>query len=592
MSETIIGIDLGTTNSEVAVIQDGKVVVIEDNGKQLLPSFVGMSESGELLVGEAAKNQYALYPERTIKSIKRRMGEDVLVDMAGQTYSPQEVSAIILKRLKAIAEAHLGHSVSKAVITVPAYFSDAQRQATHEAGKIAGLDVVRMINEPTAAALTYESEDQQTHRQVVVYDLGGGTFDVSVVNIENGVVEVIASHGNNHLGGDDFDQKIIEFLQEKLQDEHTLDVSENRKTMARLARAAETAKLTLSSEPYALIEEEYVGESKGKPIHLSVELSRHNYEEMIEDYIDETLEAVHIALRDAKLTASDIDKVLLVGGSTRTPIVRERLFKEFGMEPHSEVHPDLCVAMGAAVQGGMVGGADVATVLVDVTPYTYGTSVFDELDGQVTPFKYAPIIHKNTSLPATRSEVFATMVDGQKVVHVKIFQGEDPDALNNILIGDFHVEGLQDVPAGNPILLSLDLDLNGILKVSAKEKESGLEKHITIENALSRMEGEDLAQAQARLNAIFGEDASIGRGSDDIEDGEIIADETQEHHEIAKAKALAEKAQRLLDQASSEDREDMVNLIESIREAIEEEDFEQLSAAVEALSDILYYLET
>jgi len=585
MNEIIIGIDLGTTNSEVAVVQNGKVVVIEDaSGHKILPSFVGIDDNGEILVGQPAKNQYALYPERTVKSIKRRMGESVTVEMADQAYSPQEISAIILKRLKAIAENYRGQPVRKAVITVPAYFSDTQRQATREAGEIAGLEVVRMINEPTAAALSYES-DQKDHKRVLVYDLGGGTFDVSVVNIEDDVVEVISSHGNNHLGGDDFDHEIVAFLLEHMRETHAIELKDSRKAVARLTRAAEQAKLTLSDEPYVRIEEEYLAEKNGKPVHLSLELSRSEYEEMIESYLDETLEAVHIALKDAELTASEIDKILLVGGSTRTPAVRQRLHDELGVEAHSEIHPDLCVATGAAIQAAMIGGAKVSTVLVDVTPYTYGTDSLGELDGEPSPFLYVPIIRKNTPLPVSKSEVFFTVVDGQRRVDVKIYQGEDPDALNNILIGEFIVEGLQDVPEGNPILITLNLDLNGVLQVSAKEKATGLEKHITIENAISRFEHQALQKAHDRIAAIFGETLT----------DEIPPDQnnvTDQHHEIVRAHALIEKAERMLDQASPEDREDMANLLETLRDAMAAEDFAALSEAANALSDILYYLDT
>jgi molecular chaperone DnaK (HSP70) len=354
MNETIIGIDLGTTNSEVSLVEQGKVTVIADGDKNILPSFVGIDDNGEIIVvGETARNQYLVYPERTVKSIKRLMGQNTQVDLADQTYSPQEISAIILKRLKAIAEKHLGQAVSKAVITVPAYFSDAQRKATHEAGEIAGLEVVRMINEPTAAALAYDASQSES-RHVLVYDLGGGTFDVSVVNIEEGVVEVLSSHGDNHLGGDDFDQQIIEYLLDHIQSTYGMDARSHSKAMARISRAAENAKLLLSDQPYVQIEEEYLLEHEGSAIHLSVELSRMAYEEMIEDYINATMDAVHIALKGAKFTGSDIDEIVLVGGSTRTPCVRERLFNEFGFEPHGEVDPDLCVTMGAAIQAAMI----------------------------------------------------------------------------------------------------------------------------------------------------------------------------------------------------------------------------------------------
>jgi len=495
MSDIILGIDLGTTNSEVAVIENGKIIVLEENGSKLLPSIVGLDDQNNILVGEPAKNQYVLYPERTVKSIKRSMGSDVQVILGDQQYTPQEISAMILKKIKDIAEKYLGHSVSKAVITVPAYFSDAQRQATREAGEIAGLEVVRMINEPTAAALVYENDPSEPKR-VLVYDLGGGTFDVSVVNIEHDVVEVISSHGNNQLGGDDFDNEIINFLVEHLTQTHKVNVRDSRKAMARLTRAAENAKRALSDKPFVLIEEEYLLEQEGKPIHLSVELGRAQFEEMIEKYLDETLEAVHTALSDANLTASDIDRILLVGGSTRIPAVRERLHEEIGMEPHGELHPDLCVAMGAAMQAAMIGGLKTSTVLVDVTPYTYGTSALGTVNGEFTPFKYCPIIRKNTSLPVSKSDIFYTASDGQKIVQIEVYQGEDPDALNNILIGNFKVEGLRDVPSGNPIVISFYLDLNGILKVSAKEKETGLEKNITIENAFASFEQEKMQNAR------------------------------------------------------------------------------------------------
>jgi molecular chaperone DnaK (HSP70) len=583
MSEIIVGIDLGTTNSEIAIVKDGIVKVFEDAGHNILPSFVGIGENDEILVGEPAKNQYVLYPERTIKSIKRQMGEEKKVELAGTAYTPQEVSAIILKRLKNIAEADLNQPVHKAVITVPAYFSDAQRQATREAGEIAGLEVVRMINEPTAAALSYEAE-QKAHQRILVYDLGGGTFDVSVVNIEDDVVEVVASHGNNKLGGDDFDQKIIDHIVEHLKEKSGLDVLKSRQTMARINRAAETAKQTLSDQPFVTIEEEYIGEHEEAPVHLSLELSRDDYEDMILLYIDETLEAVHIALSGANLTASDIDEVLLVGGSTRTPLVSQRLQKEFRKQPRIEVDPDLCVAAGAAIQAAIIAGTEVSTsaALVDITPYTYGTSALGDLNGQMYPYVYVPIIHKNSSLPLSKTEVFYTVMDNQEAVEVRIFQGEETDALNNIQIGEFMVEGLSQAPQADPILLKLDIDLNGILHVSAKEKNTGLEKSIVIDNAISRFEGASMAAAKERINEIFGENG----------EAVLVDKKTETHHTVVQAHALVEKAERMLDEASAEDREDMVNVIETINDTIAKKDFDNLSVPMEQLSDILYYLES
>ena len=586
MNETIIGIDLGTTNSEVAIVEQGKVTVIADGDKNILPSFVGIDDNGDIIVGETARNQYLVYPERTVKSIKRLMGQNTQVDLAGQSYSPQEISAIILKRLKAIAEKHLGHAVSKAVITVPAYFSDAQRTATREAGEIAGLEVVRMINEPTAAALAYDA-NQSESKHVLVYDLGGGTFDVSVVNIEAGVVEVLSSHGDNHLGGDDFDQQIIEYLLDHIQTTYGVDARSHSKAMARINRAAENAKFLLSEQPYVQIDEEYLLEHEGSAIHLSIELSRMEYEEMIEDYINATMDAVHIALKGAKFTGSDIDEIVLVGGSTRTPCVRERLFNEFGFEPHSEVDPDLCVTMGAAIQAAMISGHDVDTVLVDVTPYTYGTSVLGTLNGETYPFVFVPVIHKNSVLPNRKTEAFATSHDGQESVEITIFQGEDSDALNNVKIGEFHVEGLQDVEAGNIITLTLDLDLNGILHVSAEEKSTGLAKSITIKNALSNFETGSLDTAKQRITSLFGKlDASL------YEQDPINDDEGPEPAEIEAARVLITKAESLFDQVSDEDKEDMIDLIETITGFIEAKDIAGLDDPVEQLNDIIYYLES
>ena len=586
MNEIIIGIDLGTTNSEVAIVENGKVRIIADGEKKILPSVVGIDDSGAVMVGETARNQYLIYPERTVKSIKRLMGQDIHIPLAEQSYKPQEISAIILKRLKAIAEQDLGHPVKKAVITVPAYFSDAQRQATYEAGEIAGLDVVRMINEPTAAALAYGA-NQTEAKHMLVYDLGGGTFDVSVVNVQAGVVEVLSSHGDNHLGGDDFDQQIVEYLLDHLQATQQVDARSNSKALARITRAAEQAKLALSDQPYVRIEEEYLLEHAGTAIHLSVELSRMEYEEMIEDYINATLDAVHIALKGAKLTASDIDEIILVGGSTRTPCIRERLLNEFGFEPHGEVDPDLCVALGAAMQAAMIGGQHVDTVLVDVTPYTYGTSAIGELDGEYYPFTYVPVIHKNSPLPIRKTEAFVTTNDGQEAVEVTIYQGEDPDALNNIKIDEFRIEGLQDVAAGNIITLTLNLDLNGMLQVSAQEKATGLEKSITIKNALSRFESSALTTAQQRITSLFGHLES----DPDVPQNSESSAETASP-EIVAARDLIAKAESLFGQISDTDKEDLIDLIETITLCIENRDIQGLEEPVEQLTDIIYYLES
>lgn len=586
MNDIIIGIDLGTTNAEVSIVENGKVRVIADGDSKMLPSFVGIDDNGQVIVGETARNQYLVYPERTIKSIKRQMGQDTHVVLAEQSYTPQEISAIILKRLKSIAENDLGQTVSKAVITVPAYFSDAQRQATREAGEIAGLEVVRMINEPTAAALAYDA-NQSESKHLLVYDLGGGTFDVSVVNIESGVVEVLSSHGDNQLGGDDFDQQIVDYLLAQIQDTYQVNARAHSKAMARITRAAEEAKFLLSDQPYAQIEEEYLLEHEGVAIHLSHELSRMAYEEMIDDYINATLDAVHIALKGARFTTADIDEIILVGGSTRTPCIRERLLNEFGFEPHSEVNPDLCVTIGAAIQAAMIAGQEVDTVLVDVTPYTYGTSAIGSLDGSPYPFMYVPIIHKNTVLPSRKSDAFATSYDGQEAVEITLYQGEDPDALNNVKIGEFRVEGLLDVASGNVITLTLALDLNGMLQVSAQEKDTGLEKCIIIKNALSEFEGDALDTAKQRINSLLGQmDPRVIEDQPPEEKTGIIAPE------IVAAGELISKAEGLFGKVSNEDKEDMSDLIETLKNCIDAKDIQGLDDPTRELQDIIYYLES
>jgi len=586
MTNDIVGIDLGTTNSEIAIYADGKPLVLGDAQKRMvLPSVVGLSPAGELLVGEAARNQFLLYPERTIRSIKRRMGTDARVRLGERAYAPQEISAIILTRLKEIAEAQLGHAVRRAVITVPAYFSDAQRQATREAGEIAGLEVVRIINEPTAAALVYEAAQQQGKR-ILVYDLGGGTFDVSVVRIEGGVVEVISSHGNNHLGGDDFDEKIVNHIREHLKIKHGVDVSDQPQAMARIVRAAETAKKHLSDHPYARIAEEYLTEQDGKPVNLDMEISRVGYEEMIMPFIEETLGAIHTALQSAQLTASQVDEILLVGGATRTPLIRTRLADVFQRQPRGEVDPDLCVAMGAAIQGASIAGVEVSAVLVDVTPYTFGTSALGELNGDLYPYHFVPIIAKNTPIPVRRSEAFCTIQDQQTEVEVRIYQGEHEDALENIKIGEFRVEGLSRAPAGNVVILDLALDRDGILQVTAREKSTGLERRITIDKAMSRYDPAQMNAARARISSLFAadEDRAAEGG---VEEAEAGADADEDA-----LGALLDKASAKLDVVGAEDRGEIIDLIETLRDARASGDGATLEGARRQLEDLLFYLET
>ena len=585
MKVPIVGIDLGTTNSSVAIVENGRVTVIKDDDSAIVPSMVGITEDGRLLVGQPARNQYVAFPERTVRSIKRKMGTDEIVNLGGKLCSPPEISAIILKRLKQIAENHLHGEVKKAVITVPAYFSDAQRQATRLAGEIAGLEVVRIINEPTAAALAYETGTQQS-KNILVYDLGGGTFDVSIVSLQMGVVEVLSSHGNNHLGGDDFDHCIVQYLLEKLR-ERGVDAENDAKAMARLTRSAENAKIHLSNYPFAVVREEFLTDHNGQPVHLEEELERHEYEALIEDYIHETLDAVHIALEGANLQVQDIDEILLVGGSTRTPMVQERLTSIFSKAPRGEINPDLCVAMGAAIQGATIAGESISSVLVDITPYTFGTSAIDWRESKgYYPYCYVPIIKKNSALPTTRQEVFYTNHDGQLQVEVNIYQGEDPDALNNIRIGQFRVEGLSDVPSGNPVLLELSLDVNGILKVTASEKTTGLKKTVTIDNACSQADNQrTLQEAHEKINLLFGEDGTTEQQE------ALTGTASAEHKLVVQARALAEKGQRLLEAANPDDAEDLINQIEAIQEAISAGDVAKLELLVGEITDLIYFIE-
>ncbi len=584
MSEKIIGIDLGTTNSEVALYQDGELKVFEDQSSKLFPSYVGIDDQGELVVGTQARNQYAAYPERSIKSIKRKMGSDEQVIMADKEYHPQEISAIILRRLKEIAEENLGQEISKAVITVPAYFSDRQRQATREAGEIAGLEVMKIINEPTAAALVYES-GHKGEKQLLVYDLGGGTFDVSVVRMEEAVVEVISSHGNNHLGGDDFDAVILELLLEHLRDEYEIEEPDQR-VISRLRHAAEKAKIELSSQPFTTIEEEYLLEKDGNPVHLRMELSRDRYEELITPFIDETIEAVHTALRDCGLVATAIDEVLLVGGSTRTPLVRSRLEQDLHQVAHGEIDPDLCVAGGAAIQGAILAGDSVEAVLVDITPYTFGTDTLGMEDGIPIPYFYVPIIKKNSPIPIKKSEVFYTIRPNQESVQVTVFQGEEPDARENIELGQFSVNGLSEGPANNEIIIGFSLDVNGILHAEATEKRTGLSKSITIDNAITRFEDDELDSARERIKDLFGD------RTEQVGDAEEADDNADQGRKADKDNDLIDKAKNLLEAVTDDDdREDIVALLEEISDARKNGDKEQFQTAVEELTELIFYIE-
>jgi molecular chaperone DnaK len=612
MAEPIVGIDLGTTNSEVAIVRDGQPFVFPDEGGDpILPSFVGLSEDGKLLVGKPAKNQWVLAPERTIKSIKRQMGQDVKVTLGDQEYRPQEISAMILKALRDRAARALGQPVNKAVITVPAYFNDSQRQATREAGELAGLEVVRILNEPTAASLTYDPNQTELQR-MLVYDLGGGTFDVSIVQAQEGVVEVLASHGDTHLGGDDFDDLLLKDICDRFQEEHGVDLRANLVSKARVLRAAEAAKRSLSDNPFARIEEEFIAEKDGQALHLNMEISREEYEQMIQPLLDRTMDCVQQSLDDAHLTAAQIHKVVLVGGATRTPRVSQMLEQRLGQPAHQEVNPDLCVAMGAAIQAAIIGGANVGSVLVDITPHSLGIACLDERFGFRQPYRFAPIIRRNTPLPASRSEVFFTVVDNQPEVEVRVYQGESDDVRNNHRVGTFRIQGLARVPAGNQLVVQLDLNLDGILKVTARERATGLQKAITIENALAEFERDERAAARERLESLWTEPededeeawGEEDNGEEEVPFGvfgeeepqgeempELVPGPREGQREAVQARALLEKAERLLDKVTPEDRGELERLMERIRTALTDRRWEQVTTASNELADILFYLE-
>jgi molecular chaperone DnaK len=585
MSETIIGIDLGTTNSEVAIIADGQPIVCKEanDASGIMPSVVGLDSSGKLLVGRSARNQQVAAPERTIASVKRQMGQDCRLSLGDKTYSPQELSAMILRALKERAEQQLGHAVGKAVVTVPAYFTDAQRQATREAGAIAGLDIVRILNEPTAAALAYGAGAADAGK-ILVYDLGGGTFDVSVVSAENGVVEVMATAGDNHLGGDDFDQLIAGVLADQLQQKHEVDVKADKRVMARLLRAAETAKIQLSSSPFALIEEDHLLEADGTPVHLHYELSRAHFEDLIEPLVTRTIEAMDRALADANVVPSDLAKIILVGGSSRIPRVRQRLNERLAQQPHEEVDPDLCVALGAALQAGIDMGLDVNAVLVDISPYTFGTGCHGFLYGAPYAHQYLAIIPRNSKLPVERSEVFFKMHEEQNQVSIEIFQGENPDAMQNVRVGNFMFSGLKegDRAQESGLVLTYRLDVDGILQVTAVERSTGKKMTCTVDNAMAAHDPARVTAAQARLADLWRETSEFTADAADSDSNpaELPAD----------LRALLDRTHEFIETASEEDKVELIDLTEKVHESHQQGAAEALQTHRKKLEDILFYL--
>lgn len=585
--EPIIGIDLGTTNSEVAFIMDGKAGILKENDNGILPSCVGLTESGTVIVGTAARNQATVYPEKTVLSIKRLMGSTEQMSLGDNTYSPQEISAFILKELKERAQRITGQTISKAIITTPAYFTDIQRQATREAGEIAGLTVVRILNEPTAAALAYESSDA-TARTIMVYDLGGGTFDVSIVKIEDGVVEVLSSTGDNHLGGDDFDLEIEKKLLAHLEKEFDIDLTEDITARARLKRAAEKAKIELSSAPYAAIEEDHIAKSGKTDVHLSYELSRIEFEDAIDEYLKKTMDSVNKALKDAQMLPSALEKIILVGGSTRIPKLSAMLEESFGILPNQEIDPDLCVAMGAAIQAGREMGLDSSSVLLDITPYTFGTSALGGVDG-MSDNVFVPLIRRNSKLPAIKSEVFWTAVPNQEIAKVQVYQGEEPNALDNVLIGTYNLGLSPRQPPYSPLVIKYELDLNGILKITAIEKNTGERITGVIENAFSQFSDDGVSLSKNKIDDVWDVKSSADTSDDDLDSG--MEDSGESETGGGEFQELITNARAVLDEVASEDSEEIINLIEDINTQMEEGNLDAARKSAEALEDILFYLE-
>ena len=566
----IIGIDLGTTNSCVSVMEGGEATVIPNaEGHRTTPSVVAFSKTGERMVGQVAKRQAVTNPDRTISSIKREMGSDYKVTIDGKKYTPQEISAMILQKLKADAEAYLGEPVTEAVITVPAYFTDAQRQATKDAGKIAGLDVKRIINEPTAAALAY-GLDKETDQKIMVYDLGGGTFDVSVLEIGDGVIEVLATAGNNRLGGDDFDQCITNYLVEEFKKSDGIDLSGDRVAMQRLKEAAEKAKIELSGVTSTNINLPYITADATGPKHLDVTLTRAKFNELTAHLVEKTVGPVRQAMSDAGITASDLTKVLLVGGSSRVPAVQEMVKKLTGKEGFKGINPDECVADGAAIQGGVLGGDVSGVVLLDVTPLSLG---IETLGGVFTK-----LIERNTTIPTKKSQVFSTAADNQTSVEVNVLQGEREMAAYNKSLGRFQLDGIAPARRGVPqIEVTFDIDANGIVNVSAKDLGTGKEQHITITSS-TNMSKEDVEKAVHEAEQYAAEDAKRKEEIDTRNQGDQMVYQTE--------RTLEE----LGDKVDAAEKAEVESKLNELKETLKGSDTAAIKAATEALTQVFYKL--
>ncbi len=566
----IIGIDLGTTNSCVAVFEGGEPIVIPNpEGARTTPSVLAFSKTGERMVGQVAKRQAITNPDRTIISIKREMGTNYKKNIDGKDYTPQEISAMILQKLKADAEAYLGTSVTQAVITVPAYFSDAQRQATKDSGKIAGLEVLRIINEPTAAALAY-GMDKETDQKIMVFDLGGGTFDVSLLEISDGVFEVLATAGNNRLGGDDFDQRVIDWMVDRFKAENGVDLRNDKMVMQRLKEAAEKAKIELSGMSSTNINLPFITATASGPLHFDATLTRAEFDKITADLVEKTMGPTQQVLRDSGLSASQIDKVLLVGGSTRIPAVQDAVKKFIGKEPFKGINPDECVAVGAAIQGGVLGGDVKDLLLLDVTPLSLG---IETLGGV-----FNKIIDRNTTIPVKKSQIYSTAANGQTSVEIHVLQGEREMAAYNTTLGRFSLDGIPAAPRGVPqIEVTFDIDANGIVNVTAMDKGTGKEQHITITSS-TNMSQEDIDKA--------------------VKDAERFAEEDKKQKEAVEVKNRADSLifqsektlEEIGDKLPESDKSDVKSALEKLKNTVNSGSTDDIKADIEALEKAFYAL--
>ena len=564
----VIGIDLGTTNSCVAVIEGGEPVVIANaEGARTTPSVVAFSKTGERMVGQVAKRQAITNPERTVSSIKRHMGSDYKVQIDDKAYTPQEISAMILAKLKSDAESYLGGKVSEAVITVPAYFTDAQRQATKDAGKIAGLEVKRIINEPTAAALAY-GIDKEDDQKVMVYDLGGGTFDVSIIEMGDGVQEVLATAGNNHLGGDDFDQRIIDWLADEFKKEQGIDLRSDKMAMQRLKEAAEKAKIELSGVTTSNISLPFITADATGPKHLETTLTRAKFNEMTADLVEATMGPVRQALSDSGLKVSDLHKILMVGGSSRIPAVQEAIKSFTGKEPFKGINPDECVAVGAAIQGGVLGGDVEGILLLDVTPLSLGIETMGGVNTK--------IIERNTTIPTKKSQIFSTAADNQTSVEVHVLQGEREFAKDNKTLGVFHLDGIMPAPRGVPqIEVTFDIDANGIVHVSAKDLGTQKEQSISITSS-TNMSKEDIEKAVKEAEQFAEQDKKQKEAVDTRNEAEQLVYQSE--------KIISENG----DKFSEADKNDVQQKVDALKEALKGEDIEAIKSKKEELTQSFY----